>query len=254
MNQNELKKIASLAQTKYRKEYGLFIVEGLHGVSELAKSPWKIANIIATHEAALSEEFLPLFEMLNRRQIPIERVSQKEFVRLTSTETPQGIMAVVDLPEVNLERFRTLSRIVIADGIADPGNLGTIIRSAVAFGFEGLITSPGSADIFSPKTVRATQGALFSIIVANHVVTQEIITELKASHKFYALTTHTGADINSIQVSPKMVLIVGAEIAGISKSMLAAADIKTRIPMIGPVESLNAAMAATIAMYQLRNR
>ena len=254
MNQNDLKKIASLAQTKYRKKHGLFIVEGLHSVSELAKSSWKIAYIIATHENALSAELSPLLEILNRRQIPVERVSEKEFSRLASTETPQGIMAVVDLPEVNLGQFRALKRIIIADGIADPGNLGTIIRSTVAFGFEGLITTPGSADIFNPKTVRATQGALFSIIVANHAETPDIIAELKSSHKFYALTTHTGIDIKSIQANPKIVLIVGAEINGISEPLLAATDIKTRIPMTGPVESLNAAMAASIAMYQLNSR
>lgn len=251
MNQNELKKIASLDQGKYRKKHGLFSVEGTHGVAELLKSGWRVERLIATNEAAQSAEIMPLLEIASGKGIPLDTIKAREFARLVSTETPQGILAVARLPRNNPGQLTTLGRVVVADGVSDPGNLGTMARTALAFGFEGLATTPGSADLFNPKTIRGSQGALFHLSLAGHIEAADLVEVLKPSFKILALTADANTELAAVKPSGKVALVVGAEIAGVGEMFLKAADYQVRIPMAGRVESLNAAVAAAIAMYEL---
>ncbi|HBC46991.1 MAG TPA: hypothetical protein DEO84_12730 [candidate division Zixibacteria bacterium] len=252
MNQNEIKKISSLSHGKYRKQYGLFVVEGAHVIAELLKSDWEIESLLITYEAM--DSFEPLVEAAKQRRIPVEALNQKIFTKLSDTESPQGILAVVRLPKPDLGRLISQKKILIADGVTDPGNLGTMVRTAAAFGFGGFITTPGSADIFAPKTVRATQGAMFHLAVANHVDYGDIANKIEPSHKLYCLSANASADLKEFKPAAKMALVVGAEIAGVNDKLSAIADQMLRIPMSGPVESLNAAVAAGIAMYEFSKR
>lgn len=254
MNQNQVKKISSLSQAKHRKKHGLFLAEGIHIVEELLKSNWDAQILIITHKAAESEDFAAILETASRRKIDIETVTQKAISRLSTTESPQGIMAVAKLPADDIKHLVAQERILIADGVSDPGNLGTMIRTAVAFGFGGFISTPGAADIFNPKTVRATQGALFHLAVANHLDQDEIAKKIKPSHRIYALSAQGQSDLQAVRPASKFVLVVGAEISGVSKRLLDMSDLILRIPMPGPVESLNAAMASGIAMYEFARR
>jgi TrmH family RNA methyltransferase len=250
MNQNQLKKLASLAHSKFRKSYGLFIAEGVHLTLEAARSDWEIQAIIATHEADLARAFPALAKTILRKQITVEPVSQREFSKLSATKSPQGVMAVVKIPESDLKGMTNHSRILIADGVSDPGNLGTMIRTAAAFEFEIIITTPGSADIFNPKTVRATQGALFQMKAASHVGAHEIAAQIRPAHKIYALSAQGRVDIADFHPAARSALIVGAEISGISREFLDSADQVLRIPISERIESLNAAAAAAIAMQR----
>jgi RNA methyltransferase, TrmH family len=252
VNQNKIKKISSLSHGKYRKLYGLFMVEGVHVVEELFKSDWEIESLLITHEIAAS--FGPLVETAAKRRIPVETLNQKIFSKLSDTESPQGILAIVRLPKTDFGRLVSQKKILIADGVADPGNLGTMVRTAAAFGFGGFITTPGSADIFAPKTVRATQGAMFHLSVANHVDYGDIVQKIKPSHKLYCLSANASTDLKDIKPAANMALVVGAEIAGVNAKLSAIADQMLRIPMGGPVESLNAAVAAGIAIYEFFKR
>jgi RNA methyltransferase, TrmH family len=254
MNQNEIKKVSSLTQGKYRKEYGLFLAEGIHVVEELLKSSWAIQLLVVSHEAADSGNLKSLIDATTRRRVKVEAVTRIIFDKLTTTDTPQGILAVAKLPPNDPGRLISQNRILIADGVSDPGNLGTMIRTAAAFGFGGFVTTPGSADIFNPKTVRATQGALFHLVVANHLSYEDIASKLKMSHRIYALSAEATADLQSVKPAVKSALVVGAEISGVSREILKIADQIIRIPMSGPVESLNAAVAAGIAMYEFVRR
>jgi RNA methyltransferase, TrmH family len=254
MNQNQIKKITSLEQSKYRRKYGLFLVEGLHLMQELIKSKWEIETILVTFEAAVSPELANILKVCDSFNIPIERINQKVFEKLSSTESPQGIMAIAKIPGFDIRQILLKDKILIADGIADPGNLGTMIRTAAAFGFKGVITTPGSADFFSSKTVRATQGALFQVIPLNHLTAQEIISKVKPTHKIYSLSGHATGDLHSIKLTPQLALVVGAEIAGVSEALLTGADYTIKIPISNRIESLNAAIAASIAMYEIARR
>jgi len=251
MNQEEIKKINSLKQAKYRRQHGLFLVEGTHGVAELLKSRWEIKSLILASEARQTGKFSALLKLAVGRRVPLHVVTRRIFEKLTSIENPQGILAVAKVPKIDPGKLANEERIVIADGISDPGNLGTIVRTAVAFGYAGVITTAGSADLFGDKTVRATQGALFSIVPINHLDTASIIKKLKSTHKFYALTPDAGTAVSAAVPSGRLALIVGAEAHGIGKELLDAADYRIGIPMDKKVESLNAAVSAAIAMYEL---
>jgi RNA methyltransferase, TrmH family len=250
MNQKEIKKIASLAHTKYRRQYGLFFVEGLHLVAEFLKSDWQAESLVVAEKESYSNEMRSIIKEASNRNILINTVDQAIFEKLSTTETPQGIMAIVQIPPTSLKQVLSKKRIIVADGISDPGNMGTIIRTAAAFGFDGLITTPGSVDIYSPKVVRATQGAMFRTTFAEHVAPAVIIDKLKSYHTIYALSPYKGVDIASVDVSTQSALVIGAEIAGVNNAFLKAADFTVRIPMSGTVESLNAAVAAGIAMFE----
>jgi TrmH family RNA methyltransferase len=250
MNQNQLKKISSLSHAKYRKLHGLFIAEGAHIVHELLKSDWQPQTIIIIHELAGSNELSSILKTVSSKKITIESITRREYSKLSATESPQGILAIVKIPQNDLRRLATHKKILIADGISDPGNLGMIIRTAAAFGLGGIVTTPGSADIFNPKTVRASQGALFHPAVANHIETEEIIRVIKPNHKIYALSAMGQSDLRSFRPAARYALVIGAEIAGVSKEFLDISDRILRIPISERVESLNAAMAAGIAMYE----
>ncbi len=254
MNKNQLKKISSLAHAKYRKMYGLFMAEGAHIMDELLKSAWETQILVITHGAADSGGFAAILEAASRKNVVVEIVTQREFSRLSTTESPQGILAVVKTPQKDLKQLAVQKRILIADGVSDPGNLGTMIRAAAAFGFGGIITTPGSADIFNPKTVRATQGALFHLVIANHVETEVIVKEMRRSHKIYALSAQGRDDLGAVRLAARSALVVGAEIEGVSKELLDISDHILRIPISERVESLNAAVAAGIAMHEFARR
>jgi TrmH family RNA methyltransferase len=254
MTQSEIKKAASLAHLKYRKKLGLFLVEGIHPVTELLKSGWQAESLIVSAEAEKDTQVAAIISQAMARRMIVHRVTRKIFEHIAATESPQGVMAVTRIPARDLPQVASKPRILIADQIADPGNLGTIIRSAQAFGFGGIISSVGSTDIYNPKVVRATQGALFHIALAGHVTAEEIISTFKPSHKFYALVPKGGEVPLSLRLPSRFALIVGAEATGISPELAAVSDVRLTIPMPGGAESLNAAVSAAIAMYEFSRK
>jgi TrmH family RNA methyltransferase len=176
-------------------------------------------------------------------------VGQAAITRIATTRTPQDILAAVRIPERGDLDLAALDKIIIADRIKDPGNMGTIIRTAKAFGFNMVMTSAGSVDIYNPKVIRSTQGAIFGIKMLAELNGTSIIQKLKPSHTFYSLTTDGDMQIDSIRPAKKSALIVGTEIEGVSSYFLDNSHFKIRIPQSGDVDSLNAAVAAGIAMF-----
>ena len=243
MNENKKKIFRSLAHAKYRRMHGLFLVESAHAVEELLKSNWRVESVMASDPGAYSDL------IFNNRDLRIEKVSQKDLSRISTTSTPQGILAVARIPENDLKNISLHDRILIADGLKDPANMGTIIRTAAAFGFGAFITPAGSVDIFNPKVVRATQGAMFATDIAQRITVRDILGRFHRSHTIYALSARGDVNLREIRIDRQAALVVGAEIAGVSEQFLRAAHHKVRIPISTTVESLNAAVAAGIAMY-----
>ena len=247
MNEKRVKLFASLAHSKFRKEHKLFLVEGVHNVAALVDSQWAVETILA------AEDF-DCKRITNAKGIDPERVGQRIIDKICTTKTPQDIVAVVKIPKNDLIKTSKADKILIADCIKDPGNLGTMIRTAEALGFDAVITTSGSVDLYNPKVVRAAQGAIFAIDIAQRVTAADLIKRMGSGHTLYALTAAGDIDIKSVRVEKRSALIVGSEIAGIDSYLLSVSRYRINIPIYGKSESLNAAVAAGIAMYRFVGR
>jgi len=243
MNQKTIKKYSSLAFKKYREIHGLFLAEGYHVVEELLKSDWEIESLITSNSEISQKLGSP------RGTLKPELVKPGVIDKIADAKTPQEILALVKIPQIQTD-MAIHNRIVVADGIKDPGNMGTLIRTAYAFGFDAVITTSKSVDIFNPKVVRATQGAMFGLSLFYDIKTDVILNSLKSTHTFYALDSSGDADIDDIEPDDRYVLMIGSEIEGISESLLNLADYRIRISHTGSVDSLNAAVAGGIAMHR----
>ena len=230
----------SLKDRKGRKETGCFLVEGRKMVEEALASAFSIDAILVDADRA-AEFSLP-------RHIPVFTMPSHVLAAVCDTKTPQGIAAVVRMADVQL----TGSRLVAMDGVQDPGNVGTIIRTADAAGFDGVILSTQCADVFSPKVLRATMGSIFRMGIR---VTDDLPGVLAQMVKEGASVLSSQLDGEPFyQRSPlneRFVLVIGSEGNGVTDEVKAVATHKVKLPMRGGAESLNAAVAAGIMMYEL---
>ncbi len=261
--QNALvKRAASLRQRKFREREGAFLVEGadlvLAGIA--AGQRPQVVFVAAERAEELARQIQSGGARLGRAPsiFPVAtRVAQK----ITTLETPPDAMAVFPLPVPpalgSLIRVSRQALVVYADGIADPGNMGTLIRAAAAFGAAAIVTSPGSADVFGPKTVRASMGAIFGLPLLPDMQLEELLSHLKVE-RVYGLAAHEGTPLDRADLDFPAALVVGAERAGLSP---AAARHVTRLLTIplkpatrGSVESLNAGVAGAIALYEFSRR
>jgi TrmH family RNA methyltransferase len=188
-------------------------------------------------------------------------VGDRVAARVSTLETPADVVAVLPLPErrpvSSLLGPAAGLLVVYVDGVQDPGNVGTLIRAAVAFGASALVTSPGSADLYGPKTVRAGMGALFGLPVFAELPLGDVVNQLR-SPAVYGLAAHGGEPLGSARLERPAVLVVGAERAGLSRAALAHVGRLLTIPLPaapgGAVESLNAGVAGAIALYEFSRR
>lgn len=188
-------------------------------------------------------------------------VSDTVFKSVSETKTPQGILAVVEMPDYGLldkgflEQAYTKNgkiKLLVLEDTADPGNLGTIMRTAEAAGVTGVIMGKGTVDIFNPKVVRSTMGSIFRLPFTYVEDLKETIKELKKQRiSFYATHLKGEKSYKDIKYSDKSAILVGNEARGLSDEVADLADTYVLIPMQGKVESLNAAVAAALMMYEV---
>jgi len=239
-----LKWYRELAEKKGRLEAGAFIIEGDKAIRQVAAShPDAIMEILAVDEPP------PFF-----RKYPARLVTSSQFQYVSSNQTPQGILAVVRLPaDVYTARLPgdTGFKILLLEDIQDPGNTGTLIRTAAAFGFSGVIMTENGADPFSPKCVQATAGSILSVWLRRTKNYLELAQELR--DKNYTLVAavldgNVGPEI--LRGRKKLLIALGNEAAGISNPLLDIADHRLRIPVDREkAESLNVAACGAILMY-----
>ncbi len=228
-----------LERPRARKKAGAFVIEGIRIFNE---TPCELIR-----EVFLSETFHGL-----NPEIRGELVSDEVFKKLSDTKTPQGIMAVVKQPEHDTEELlnRGKALFLVLDGIQDPGNLGTMIRTAEAAGASAVIMSPDTADIYSPKVVRATMGSIYRLpCIYSTDLAATISLMKKKGVSFYAADLSGNEYFHETDYEEKSAVIIGNEGNGISGEILALSDIRVKIPMEGQTESLNAAVAAALMMY-----
>lgn len=238
VHNEHIKELVKLKEKKYRDQTGTFLVETKHLVLEAYK-----AGLIK--ELILEQnEIFPL-------DVPILYVSKEVLKKLSSVESPSKVMAVVEKRKVE-DKYG--EKILMLDRIQDPGNLGTIIRSAVAFNIDTIICSPDTVDFYNPKVVRASQGMMFHIpiLVKN---TKKTIMELKDNdYKIVGTKVTNGQDVRSASIYSHFALIIGNEGQGISKEIEELCDQYLYIKMNENCESLNASVAASILLYEINNK
>lgn len=239
--QNEkIKQLRKLHKRKDRTQTGQFLVEGIHLVEEAWKSEWDIAEIIATPEVDIPS-WCANFELTE--------VSEQVFSQLAQTKTPQGIIAVINMKqavEINGDY------ILLIDQVQDPGNLGTIIRTADAAGFSGVVLGNGTVDLFNDKVVRATQGSIFHIPIVQRDLIEEVGHLKDAGFEIWATALQDSVLYKEAVVKDKIAIIVGNEGAGVDPQLQTAADVIVKIPIYGQAESLNVSIAAAILMYHVK--
>lgn len=231
-NQN-FKLINKLKMKKYRDKENSFIIESRKLVDEAIASSAKIDFIFLREDVTFESPYKPLV------------FSEALFNKLSSMTSPDGIGAVVkkrDSEEV------TSPKILLLDGINDPGNIGTMIRTSEAFGFRDIILMPGTVDIYNEKSLRASMGSVFRLNIVE--MDYEEIKNLKTSYKILTADMD-GLDIREYDKKSKIILAIGNEANGLSENIRNLTDNFVKIPMEGEIESLNAAIAASIIMNRL---
>ena len=235
-----------LGRAKERREVNAFVVEGVRLVGEAINSDWTIR--FALYEETLSERGRSQVEGLRSRGVDVEAVSGSLMKSLSETETPQGILAVLELTQLPMPN--SPSFILIPDQIRDPGNLGTLLRSAAATGVQAVLLPPETTDAFSPKVVRSGMGAHFRLPI--HSLTWEQIEQMSRSVNLQmVLADMDGRSCWETDLRQPLALIVGGEAEGASSEARKLAEQQISIPMTGKMESLNAGVAGSVLMFEV---
>lgn len=262
-NNRYVKLARSLQDRSWREKKGFYIVEGIHLVEEALQAGTPLEVILYSRRIFTTPRGEKLVAGLQRAGYQCLAVTEELMASISTTMTPPGIVAIVPIPEKSLAALLAEDRphsttplLVIAAGIQDPGNLGTIWRTALGAGATGLILTRGSVDPYNPKVVRSAMGATFRLPVVCGVEPALLARELREA-RLKLVVAEVGAPLTLWQVDlrPPLALIVGSENHGPGPELLAAATDRVGIPLVGPVDSLNAAVAAALLLYEaLRQR
>ncbi|MGM8215555.1 TrmH family RNA methyltransferase [Bacillaceae bacterium W0354] len=238
----QVKAWKKLHKKKYREQEHQFLVEGWHLVEEAIQSNWEVDIIILEQNIELPFEYQHINHIY---------VSTDVFNELTQTETPQGIIAVVHQKKWDQSDPK---RLLLLDAVQDPGNVGTIIRSALAFNVDAIVLGKGSADLFNDKVIRSTQGALFHLPIFRDEVAKWVDYCREKDITTYATALDKNAvPLNEIKDVKSFAIIVGNEGQGISSEILNMADETVYIPIADQSESLNVGVATSIALYHFHH-
>lgn len=245
LSKSQISLITSLQHKKFRKQHGLFIVEGIKSILEFISSDYRVETVFATSNAATKLGKIP-------QNIKHESVNEQEFGKITQLTNPQGALALVKLPEIVGIDYDTLrsKHSLVLDDIQDPGNMGTIIRTAEWFGFDRIICSAGTVDAYNPKVVQATMGSLARIQVIYSDIKQ--LMEMSNIPSYGAVLD--GKSIYETDFGHEGLIILGNEGNGIHSELVSIIEHPTTIPSFGQAESLNVAVAATVFCSEIARR
>ena len=235
-----IKLTVSLKEKKNRDELSLFVVEGFKQVSEIPKD-WNIKFVLATEK----------YKDFKAEKLYI--TTEKIFKKISDTKTPQEILAVVEEKKSDIENILSKKGLfVVIDTLQDPGNIGTIIRTAESFGCKGIFVSKNSVDIYSNKVVRSAMGAIFNIPIVQNCDIVSLINLMKQKKiNICAFSLDTDNVMSDFKFKNNTAIIIGNESKGINKNILDIVDNKIKIDMAGKSQSLNASVACSIAIYEI---
>lgn len=256
LSRTEEKRIRGLSRRRQREREGLFVAEGIRVVEELLATDAVLRTVLVTSSLGDTDRGRRLRERLQGPAIAdgvaLHEAGDALLRDLADTATPQGVLVVAETPRVELAAVRPggASVVLVLDGVQDPGNLGTLARSAAAFGCDALACLPGTVDPWNPKSVRASAGALFRLPVVQTPLAE--LDEWLARHGYLLAAADTGARAIASEPLPQRVaLVLGNEGAGLSAEVAGRCERRISIPMKGGTESLNVAVAGAILLYEL---
>lgn len=237
---DSIKHVRALSQKKYRDEYNEYFLEGEKVVFEAINENAPIKEIFICDEIFSGS--------IDETKIKIIHVDRKVYESISDTVSPQGILAVME-KNVNVKNNDDI--IFALDDVQDPGNVGTIIRTLDCAGIKNLIVSNKTSDVYNPKVVRSTMGAIFRV---NIEMTDDLLVKLKtmkeSGYQIIVATLDTNLSYTDLNFKNKAIVVIGNESKGVKKEIQDLANIKVKIPMFGKTESLNASVAASLMAYE----
>jgi len=256
-SKEKLKELLKLKTKKGREAQRRFLIEGVRLCEEIANSNWETESVLFTSSFQNSSTGKKLLQKFERRNTKIVSVKSEVIKKLSDTVTPQGIICVVKIREFSLDQLWSEdSNIILAlDAIRDPGNVGTLIRTADAFGIGGVILSADTVELYNPKVVRSTMGSIFHLPIFDEIDLEKTIPQLKKRNfKIYGTDVKEGKDLDKLDYSTRICLLIGNEAEGLNKNLFELSDEIIRIPIFGRAESLNASVAGGILLYEITKR
>lgn len=194
-----------------------------------------------------------ILDSLKSLEIDFYEVDPQVLDDIADSASPQGVLAVATARETAIESIAEMHRVVVIDSVQDPGNLGAIVRTAAAAGFDAVVTGPGTADLWSTRAIRASAGTLFALHMAKRVDLESSLDLLRvAGHSVLATDVRGETSVYQVEIEKRMTLVVGSEAHGLSETIIDRTDAIIRVPMGPLVESLNVAVATGIVMYRMQ--
>ncbi|HEX5724921.1 MAG TPA: RNA methyltransferase [Longimicrobiaceae bacterium] len=254
LTRREERLLRSLHERRHREAEGLFLAEGVRAVEDLLASPLAVRVAAAASSLADTPRGRALRQAVERAGVPLREVDERELRALAGTETPQGIVAAAEIPRHRLDALAGApapAAVLVLDAVQDPGNLGTLARTAEALGAAGLVALPGTVDPWNPKAVRAAMGATFRLPVV--AAGWDEAAPWLAEHGYAVVAAVAGAPPLPRPPPPRAALVLGNEGAGVSPETRAHAKLEAGVPLRGRAESLNVAAAGAILLHELLN-
>jgi len=250
--------VRDLHRRRGRERRGLALAEGVRLVEEAVDAGIRLRGVLVSPALEATTRGRALKSVLAERGVTLEQVSEPELEKLADTEHPQGVLAVIEPRPWRIEDIRLAKGavVIVLDGVQDPGNVGTILRTAHGLGAAGVVALPGTAELGNSKVMRGSMGALFRLPAITSEA-EEFLAWAKRSGVELWTTATEGEPMNRLIVSdrPPVALVLGNEGAGVSPALASAARRRVAIPLASGVESLNVAVAAGILLYEvLRDR
>ncbi|WP_138211319.1 TrmH family RNA methyltransferase [Hathewaya histolytica] len=251
-NNSLIKEVKKLKEKKFREEKNCFIVEGIRFTEEAINSNFEIEYIFFDEDSLQKKEVKKLLENRNSlldNNTKVYKVTKEVFRIISNTETPQGVLAVVRNKEIHIKDNKGFY--ILVDRVQDPGNLGTIVRTAHATGALGVILTKGTVDIYNEKTLRSTMGSIFKVPIIRDDDLSFTFNLKDNGFKIISSSLDTDTNFYSLNLKENAIIVIGNEGNGISDEIYSISDIKAKLPMVGDSESLNAGVAAGIMMYEV---
>lgn len=247
-----IKEVRSLRNRSAREKKGIYFIEGSRFVAEALKDNTDILYIIMSETFLAEHGKKELTDLIEKSSIRCYEVPDSLFGSISDTRNPQGILAVLRMQKRMLDEADFGNgMLVVMDMVKDPGNMGTIIRTADAAGCICVIVTDGCVDVFNPKVLRSTMGSIFHIPVYHCGNVEEALRKVKKSgFLIYASHLEGTTDIFDVDLTGNVALVIGNEAGGISEATVRNADLLVKIPMAGRAESLNVSVAAGIMMFE----
>jgi len=244
--------VRNLQQRRGRRRRGLTLAEGVRLVEEALAARVPIVGALVTRELGASPRGAALLTELAGRAVPLEELPTRTFATFADTETPQGVLAVVEPPRWTLADLHPerAAPVLVLDAVQDPGNVGTLLRSAFALGACGAVLLKGTADLTNPKVVRGAMGATFRL-PAVAVEPPEFVAWVRSERLAVWVAAAEGAALQRVTVPERLALVVGNEGLGVSAAVRGLAHQQIAIPLARGAESLNVAVAAGILLYEV---